>query len=183
VAASGLRCTVAGGVGASAVMIAAALGARVVAVDISGGALALATDLGAEITLDGSVAEDTAEMIREATGGGCHVSVDALGSPETCVQSVNCLRRRGRHVQIGLLLGQHTMTAVPMARVISHELEIVGSHGMQAHAYGQLLAMVEAGRLHPERLVDRTVTLAEGVTFLTQMDAFRHTGITVIDRF
>jgi alcohol dehydrogenase len=93
-----------GGVGLSAVMIGAALGARVVAVDVSAAALDRAGELGAEIMVNAGDA-DVATVIGEVTGGGAHASLDALGSPAVAATSVRCLRRRGRHVQVGLLPG------------------------------------------------------------------------------
>jgi alcohol dehydrogenase len=45
--------------------------------------------------------------------------------------------------------------------VTGRELEIVGSHGMPAHAYPQMLAEIAAGRLHPDRLVSRVIELDE----------------------
>src|SRR5689334_5363759 len=92
-----------GGVGLSAVMIAAAAGARVVAVDVSPHALDLARKFGAAECVDATGAADPAGAVRELTAGGAHLSLDALGSPVTCAASVNGLRRRGRHVQVGLL--------------------------------------------------------------------------------
>ncbi|MET1003948.1 MAG: alcohol dehydrogenase catalytic domain-containing protein, partial [Propionibacteriaceae bacterium] len=121
-----------GGVGLSAVMIGVALGARVVAVDISPPALALAADLGAEATVNSSQV-DPAAAVRELTGGGAQVSLDALGSSQTAVASVRSLRRRGRHLQVGLLLGDQATPPLPMDLVLSRELELYGSHGMAAH--------------------------------------------------
>ncbi|MCH1991082.1 zinc-binding dehydrogenase, partial [Achromobacter xylosoxidans] len=91
-----------GGVGLSAVMIAHALGARVVAVDVSEEALRSAAALGADAVVD---ARDGAVVarVRDVTGGGAHVSLDALGSAATCLSSIAGLRPRGRHVQVGLL--------------------------------------------------------------------------------
>jgi alcohol dehydrogenase len=123
------------------------------------------------------------EAIRELTGGGAHVSIDALGHPTTCFRSVSCLLKRGRHVQVGLLLGEHSQPPIPMDRVVAHELEILGSHGMQAHAYPAMLAMMAAGKLDPARLVTRRVDLAEGIDILGHMGDFPTTGIAVIDRF
>jgi alcohol dehydrogenase len=169
-----------GGVGLAAVMIAAALGARVVAVDISAEKLDLARELGAEAVLDARGVDDVAAAVRELTGGGAHLSLDALGSAATCFNSVACLRRRGRHVQVGLLLAGERNTALPMDRVVAHELEIRGSHGMQAHRYGAMLAMIGAGTLRPERLVGRTVSLEQGIAELQAMDRFSGAGVTVI---
>ena len=171
-----------GGVGLSAVMIARALGARVVAVDIGEGPLRRAAELGAEVTLN-SRETGVVEAIREATGGGVHVSLDALGHPQTCFDSIAGLRTRGRHVQVGLMLAGNSRPAVPMDAVIARELEIYGSHGMQAHAYPDMLGMIGSGLLRPERLIGGRITLAGAIEALTGMDRFEADGVTVIDRF
>ena len=137
-----------GGVGLSAVQIAAAAGARVVAVDVAPGALDLARELGAEHVVDGG-ADDVPAAVAELTGGGAHVSLDALGAAATCESSVRSLRPRGRHVQVGLLPPAQGRPAVPMERVIARELQVLGSHGMAAHAYPELLGLIAAGRLDP----------------------------------
>ena len=172
-----------GGVGLSALMIARALEARVVAIDISEEALAMAESLGAEIAVDSRSVDDVPAAIREATDGGAHLSLDALGSPGTCLNSVLCLRKRGRHVQVGLMPSGHGSPELPMDRVIAHELEILGSHGMQAHRYGRMLEMILDGRLQPGRLVRKTVDLAESIEVLMNMDRGGGPGVTVIDRF
>lgn len=167
-----------GGVGLSAVMIAAAAGARVVAVDVSPRALDLARKFGAAEALDASGVADTAEAVRELTGGGAHLSLDALGSPVTCVASVNGLRRRGRHVQVGLL---PVAPEIPMSRVIGLELELLGSHGMAAHAYPRMLELVRAGVLRPDLLVTATIALNAAPTALTAMGTAPGAGVTVIE--
>ena len=172
-----------GGVGLSAILIAAAIGANVVAVDIARDKLSLAEKLGSTATVDGRAALDVAEAILEITGGGAHVSIDALGHPETCRNSIECLRRRGKHVQVGLLLGDQAAPPIPLGRVISHELEVLGSHGMQAHRYDVMLSMILAGTLQPERLIGRTITLEESIGVLTRMDSFEEVGVTIVTEF
>ncbi|MEA3536119.1 zinc-dependent alcohol dehydrogenase family protein [Rhizobium sp. CC-YZS058] len=172
-----------GGVGLSAVMIAAALGAQVVAVDIVDDKLDFARRCGAVATVNAAHVPDVVAAIRDITSGGAHVSIDALGHPTTCFHSISNLRRRGRHVQVGLMLGAHATPQIPMAQVIGHELEIYGSHGMQAWRYEAMLAMIEAGKIAPQKLIGRHVGLEEAVPLLTGMDASRDLGITVIDRF
>ena len=169
-----------GGVGLSAVMIATALGARVVAVDISRPALVLAAELGAEETVDAR-SGDPAQAVREATDGGVHVSVDALGSPRTAAAAIRSLRRRGRHLQVGLLLGTEAAPALPMDVVVAHELEIYGSHGMAAHEYPAMMSMIAAGVLQPQRLVGAVRSLEELPHALMSMDNPMPTaGITVV---
>ena len=172
-----------GGVGLSAVMIAQAVGAKVVGVDIADDKLALARSVGAAAVVNAAEVQDVVAAVVEITGGGAHVSIDALGSPQTCFNSVANLRRRGRQVQVGLMTGDHRNAAVPMNLVIARELELLGSHGMQAYRYPALLAMIGAGRLRPDLLVGKRISLEESLTALVEMDSFRETGVTVIDRF
>ncbi|MGW2558989.1 zinc-dependent alcohol dehydrogenase family protein [Streptomyces sp. NPDC001514] len=197
-----------GGVGLSAVMIAAACGARVVAVDVSPQALELARKFGATECVDataltgtgagtgtgtgagkgagggtgaGRGAGGTAEAVRELTGGGAHLSLDALGSPVTCAASVQSLRRRGRHVQVGLLPSAAGDPVVPMGRLIGLELEILGSHGMAAHAYGPMLEMVRSGALRPDLLVTSVISLDAAPAALSAMGTTPGAGVTIIE--
>ncbi len=172
-----------GGVGLSATMIAAALGATVIVVDIDDDRLQLATDFGAGMTVNARKSPDVVREIREKTGGGALVSIDALGSQVTSRNSVRCLRKRGRHVQIGLTLADEADVSIPMNAVIAKELEIVGSHDMPAHRYADLLRMITSGVLRPGRLVGKTVTLEDAGAELEAMGRFSQTGVTVIDRF
>jgi alcohol dehydrogenase len=172
-----------GGVGLSAIMIASAVGANVVAVDLTEQKLDLARQLGAVAMVNATDTPDVAAAIRDLTGGGAHVSVDALGHPATCVNSIRSLRRRGRHIQVGLMLGDHARPPVPMDRVIAYELEILGSHGMQAFRYQAMLDMIGTGKLAPQQLIGSRIGLDEAPLALTQMDRFDGTGIAVVTRF
>jgi alcohol dehydrogenase len=170
-----------GGLGLSAVMIAKALGARIVAIDVKDEALALARQFGAEHTINARVDANVAEQVGEATGGGAHVSLDCLGSAETAANSIRCLRKRGRHVQVGLLVGEEAARPLPMGLVIGRELEIFGSHGLAAADYRGLLDLVMSGRLEPRRLVQRVIGLTEAPAALADLGASPNAGITVID--
>lgn len=169
-----------GGVGLSAVMIGAALGGRVIAVDVSAAALQRASSAGAEAVLDPSSTADVAAMIRDLTGGGAHVSIDAFGSPELAMASVRSLRRRGRHVQAGLLLGPSSQPPLPMDLVVSQELEIYGTHGMPASDYPAMLSMIAAGTLRPGDLVGQVIGLQDAGAALAAMDHPSVTGMTVV---
>lgn len=172
-----------GGVGLSAIMIARAFGAEVLAIDIADEKLAVASELGASRTLNIRNAADGIQAIRELTCGGPQLSLDAIGSAEVVSNSIGSLRKRGRHVQVGLMGGDTRPVCIPMGRVIADELEIRGSHGMQAHRYDQLLDMIDAGRLAPERMIGRRITLEESIDVLTSMDQFNQVGVSVITRF
>lgn len=172
-----------GGVGLSAIMIAHGLGAQVVAIDIGDDKLELARKLGASVTINASRDSNVVRQVKEATSGGAHVSIDALGHSVTCFNSISNLRKRGRHIQVGLMLAEHATAAVPMSRIIAHELEIYGSHGMQAHRYDAIFAMLNKGLVRPERLVNRTISLEQAIPALMAMDSFEGAGVTVITEF
>jgi len=171
-----------GGVGLSAIMIANALGAHVIAIDIDGKKLELARQIGAAATVNAKEVS-VVEAIRSISKGGVHVSVDALGNPATLFNSVSCLRKRGKHIQVGLLLGNQKNSPVPMDLVLSKELEIYGSHGMQAWRYPEMIQMITSGKMNPELLIGRIINLETAAMALTEMNEFRDAGVTIIDRF
>ncbi len=172
-----------GGVGLSAIMIANALGANVIAIDVSEKALALAKTLGASIAINANQENNVVKMVKEISNGGVHVSIDALGSRITCFNSISNLRKRGKHIQVGLLAGDQASPQIPMEKVIAGELEIIGSHGMQAHAFPEMLDMIESGKLQPQKLIQKMISLEEAPAELMAMDDFYNLGITVINQF
>ena len=163
-----------GGVGLSAVMIACALGAEVIAIDIRDAALQAAALLGAAQTLH----------FDQIEGLTVDVAVDALGTTETCVAAIEALGPRGRHVQIGLMVGEDARPALPIGRLIARELKIIGSHGMGAAAYPEMMALVANGTLRPEKLVAASIALDDLACALEGMGSFTgQPGVTIIDRF
>jgi alcohol dehydrogenase len=163
-----------GGVGLSAVMIAAALGAEVTAIDIRDPALESAMRLGAV----------AARHFDEIGDLRADVTVDALGKTETCLAALNSLEPRGRHVQIGLMLGEDAKPRIPMGTIIAKELKIIGSHGMGAAAYPELLGRIANGTLTPEKLIANSISLEQLPEALHQLGSFQtDPGLTVIDRF
>lgn len=171
-----------GGVGLSAVMIGAALGARVIALDLDDGRLARARELGADDVIAVG-AGDPVAAVKGLTDGGAHVALDAVGSPATAAGSVRSLRRRGRHVQVGLLLADEAAPPMPMLEVIKHELVITGVHGMASSRYPELLAFVADGRIDVARLIGRRIGLEQAGEELASMGDFAQQGLSVITRF
>ncbi len=172
-----------GGVGLSAIMIAAALGATVIAVDIDPEKLALAKAAGAAYLVNARNQPDVSTTIMELSKGGVHVSIDALGSKVTCYNSISCLRKRGKHIQVGLLAGSEANPPVPMHLVIAKELEILGSHGMQAHAYPEMMQMIFDHKIAPEQLVGRRISLEAAAEALMRMNSFEEKGMAMITQF
>ncbi|ONI78249.1 alcohol dehydrogenase [Kribbella sp. ALI-6-A] len=164
-----------GGVGLSAVMIAAALGARVVAVDTNPAALELARKYGAADTVQAGAT--AVEEIRDLTGGGARVTMDALGSNAIVQQALAVLRPRGRHLQVGLL---PSGVQLDVSRLIGQELQWLGSHGMAAHTYPEMLDLVASGVLRPQDLITRTITLDDVPAALDELTTGTPAGVTII---
>ena len=165
-----------GGVGLSAIMIAKSQGADVYAVDINNESLKIAQSLGAKRI--NSKSTDPVKALQEL--GGADIAIDALGSEATATSSILSLARRGRHLQLGLMLTPTGLSQIPMARVIAWELDLLGSHGMAAKDYPEMLAQVASGELNPAQLVKREITLEEGVIALADLDKQPSGGITII---
>lgn len=173
-----------GGVGLSAVMIARAADVRVVAVDPSRAAREAAGSLGAEVTIDPSGLDSriVAKQVRSATDGGAHASIDALGSRAACEASVRSLRPRGRHIQVGLLIGDDARADIAISRMLGQELSFHGSHGMSARDYPAMLAEIASGKLDPRVLVGGVITLDEAPAALVAMsEPPTRSGMTVVD--
>jgi alcohol dehydrogenase len=172
-----------GGVGLSAVMVGVAMGATVVAIDIDEKVLAFARTLGASHCLVSTEESNDVESVRELCNGGADVSIDALGSSVTAIASMRSLRKRGRHIQVGLMIGDAENPEIPMDLLHSREISMHGVHGMQAWQYRPMLELVAEGAISPEGLVTKTVGLREGVDHLMAMGSYPGIGLTVVNDF
>jgi D-arabinose 1-dehydrogenase-like Zn-dependent alcohol dehydrogenase len=169
-----------GGVGLAAVEIAAEIGAQVIAVGRSAHKLELAKSLGACEAL--RFHDKVADEIAEITKGGAHLSLDCLGIRDTCVQSVLSLRKRGRHVQLGLTSEEEKgQVSLPIDLMVAKELTLRGSLGMQPHRYGEMLAQVVRGRLNPGRMISRQIKPEEIGNTLQLMTDYKTDGFVIVN--
>ena len=172
-----------GGIGLSAINIAAAIGANVIGVDLDSAKLELAKGVGASHVINAKKG-DPIPQIQELTGGGAHVSVDALGIATTCRNSIMSLRKQGRHLQIGLTTAaEGGEISVPIDRMVTMELQIIASLGMQASHYPQMLQMVVAGKVSPKAMITGTCGLDGINKIFDEMNTFQNVGVTVINQY
>jgi len=172
-----------GGVGLSSVMIGVACGARVIGIDVNPEAIEMAKELGAHHMLDAASITDVSGAVRELTDGGAHVSLDALGTTTTFHNSLKCLRKMGRHVQIGMPVGAHSSPPLPLLDLVyARQLTLHGTRGLGAHRFSALFDLIEAGGFDATRLVSKTSALSDVHGALRDMDSFKGAGVTVIDR-
>ena len=170
-----------GGVGLSAALLGKALGARVVVVDVVREKLDHALSLGIDAAV--MAGERTAEEIRDATGGGANVSVEALGIPATVNASLHCLRRRGRHVQVGMPVGHTARIEVDMSAVYQGNLAMFGTRGMPSWRYPSLFALIAGGAVDLSPLVAREVALSDVSAELAAFDGPTPPGVAVVTDF
>ena len=171
-----------GGVGLSAMLLGRALGARVVVVDVVQDKLDHAAALGADATVNATQG-DAADAVREITGGGAHVSVEALGVPQTVEAALKALRKLGRMVQVGMPAGDHLRMDLPWDVVYSGQLAVYGTRGMPAHRYPSLLSLIEGGHVDLMPLVARRIALSGATAELAAFDAPAPPGVAVITDF
>ena len=67
-----------------------------------------------------------------------------------------------------------------MSALIGQELAWLGSHGMAAHAYPEMLALVTSGVVRPDALVTGVIDLDEVPAALAAMDHGSPAGVTVV---
>ena len=147
-----------GGVGLNVVQMAAAMGARVIAVDIAADKLAWAEKLGAEAILDPSSVDQVDKALRSLTGGGADVAFEVVGKPSTQEQALASLKTGGRAVFVGYSADAMTLNA---GRVMFRELEVVGSLGCRPVDYPRVIEMVRQGRIQLTPLVTHRFPLEQ----------------------
>jgi propanol-preferring alcohol dehydrogenase len=173
----------AGGIGLSAVQIAAALGARVIAVDIADDKLDKAVAEGALHGINTSKV-DMVEAVKTITGGGADLAIGGIGVGSLVDSAILSLRKGGRLAQVGLTSqAEQGYVRIPLDHVIENELQIVGSVGNPHVNYPQLLGLVELGVLNPARIVGETLPLEKAGDVLASMDSFETLGFSVITGF
>lgn len=147
-----------GGIGVNVVQIAAAVGARVIAVDLSDEKLEWATKLGAAETINPGSVERIDKAIRKATGGGADVSFECIGLPQTQEDAFNSTRNGGRLVLVGYSGKPMTLNS---GRVMYREMEVVGSLGCRVADYPRVIEMARQGKLVTAGIVTARFSLEE----------------------
>ena len=171
------------GIGVTAIQMAKAGGARVIATSRGAGKTARARELGADISID-VTAEDFGAVARQA--GGADVVLDMIGG-DYFAKNLEALRFRGRIVFIAALGGSEV--TMPVLAVMQKQAVIGGStlRGRSADEKARLAGEIERvvwpwiaeGAFKP--MVDSVVPLARAADAHTMMEAGAHVGKIVLE--
>lgn len=172
-----------GGVGTSAVQLAAAMGANVVAVDLTEDKLRLAASVGADVTVLGGH-PDTVAQVRDATGGGADVSIGATSDSACVTAGLSLLKAGGRHVQIGMTGAQEKgQVPLPLDDLVAREIHVAGASGIPHRSLDELIRFVASGRCDPEALITSRLDLTQVNGTFQAMNGAGTPGFTVVDAF
>jgi len=166
----------AGGVGLSALQIAAAVTpAKLIVADISAEKRAAALAAGAHAAIDNSTPAGVAEL-KQIAGGGVWCAIDFVGAPASAQFGIDVLRRGGTLLMVGLFGGA---LSLPLAMVPPRLLTIRGSHVGSLVEMGELMDLAKAGKVKPIPVATRPMSLA--TTTLEDLRAGRVVGRVVLD--
>ncbi len=147
-----------GPVGLSATQLAAAMGARVIALDVTAERRELAESFGAETTIDPS-ADDPVEAIRDLTrGDGADKALDCSGAPAARVAAVRATRTWGTVCFVGEG-GEVTLDV--SQDLIRKQLTIVASWTFSAVGQAECARFVAERGIPVERLFTHRFALDE----------------------
>lgn len=162
-----------GGVGLTLVQIAAAVGARVIAVDLKDAKLAAARRFGAVAAFNPLATPALGREVRKLTGGGVDVAFEAVGHAATQETAFDCLKTGARLVLVGY---SPESLALNAGRVMFREMEVIGSLGCRPVDYPRAIEMVRQGHVRLTELVTHHFPLDrihEALDTLRCGDAFR----------
>ena len=154
-----------------------------IAIDIDDAKLKTANLHGADICINSKSSPSLQEEVFDHAHEGVAYTLDAIGNQSVITAAINILKRRGKHIQVGLLSPDKKITPISMDKIIAYELEIKGSHGMQAFRYQEMLELIDQGKLKPQNLISDRIGLEKGVDALQNMDQFESEGVQVITSF
>jgi len=168
----------AGGVGTAAVQLAAALGARVIAVTSTADKAEVARAAGAHETV---LADGFRDSVKELTGGhGVDLVVDPVGG-DRFTDSLRSLAREGRLLVVGFTAGE--IPQVKVNRLLLNNISVVGvgwgaywtrSPGYLQEQWAELLPLLESGRLDP--VLGTSYALEDASQALLELDERRAAG-------
>ena len=156
----------AGGLGLSAIGMLRALGhERIVSIDIDDGKLCAASEAGAAATVN-SRKNDAPQNLKGITQGALYGAVDFVGIASTAELALDCLRKGGRLILVGLFGGEIKLS---IARTILRAVTVQGSHLGSSAELKAVVALAREGKI--QAIPIETRPMSEVSRTLDELDA------------
>ena len=157
-----------GPVGLSATLLAAQMGARVIALDVNDARLERAREFGAQALINPTKTPDVVQAIRDLTHGrGAHASLDASSSPNARAQAVRCVRTWGKACFVG---EGDSVTLDVSPDLLRRQVTLIGSWTFSTVGPGACAEYCADRGIDLDRLFTHRWTLDQAVEAYTLFD-------------
>ena len=133
--------------------------------------LEMAKQMGADFTIDINEVKDTVAEVKRLTGGvGADYVLEAVGAPATYEQAFKMARRGGKVEAFGICAPGQTAALEPYEFVLG-EKKVNGSCAGIGNDWGDVIKLLEYGRVDPRPLFSQVVPLEDLEDALHELQA------------
>jgi L-iditol 2-dehydrogenase len=137
----------------------------VIAVDIDDDKLKMATNYGADITINAQN-QPVTEIVRNHTKGrGADFGFEVVGVSATVNSLIDSLRKGATAVLVGNL---KPVIEFPLQKVVTSEIKVLGSCAICGE-YEIVLDMIASGALHVDEMISAVAPLSEGAEWFRRL--------------
>ncbi len=140
---------------------------RIFIADVDATRLKLATELGADKTLQLSEAELLHEILRLTEGRGVDIVLEAVGRDETVNGAINCVRKGGTVTLVGNIASQ---VSIPLQKVVTRQIRLQGSCASSGE-YPQAMQLIADGKIKVNPLITAVAPLSDGPEWFKRLYA------------
>ncbi len=139
---------------------------RIAVSDLSDVRLEFAQSLGADVVIN-PTRQNPREVVNTFTeGAGVDIAFEAVGRSASCQQTLEMTCDGGTLIWMG---NHHRMVEVDMQAIVTRELKVLGSYGMNITDFKRALAMLTQGVIPTRQLINRRAKLSEGPTLFDEL--------------
>ena len=139
--------------------------ARILVADIDATRLKLAQESGADATILASGSAMVEEVLRQTSGRGVDLVLEAVGRDETVSAAIDAVRKGGTVTLIGNITPQVTL---PLQKVVSRQIRLQGSCASSGE-YPQAIELVSNGKIKVTPLITAVAPLSDGARWFERL--------------
>ncbi|MDD5621913.1 MAG: zinc-binding dehydrogenase [Actinomycetota bacterium] len=164
-----------GPMGQMAVLMAKALGAKVIAVDVVGSRLEFAEKEGADYIVNGKKKDVIYEINKLTNKVGADIAIDCSGNPIAQSNAIDCIKKEGSVAFIG---ESKVLQINPSKQFIRKQIKVIGSWYFPVWEYSEIVNLIISKNLNLEKWVTNKFKIEEAKKAYTLFDKYQ-AGITV----